>query len=116
VGLLGVAALQMTSLRNNHEAYFRSQASILAGDILDRIRANSNAFRVGQYDADFNATGTAGTTAGRDLEDWQDDIDRVLPGGAANAAGRIERNGSIVTITIRWSERPQGDADEDDDN
>lgn len=106
VGLLGVAALQMTSLRNNHEAYFRSQASILAADILERIRADAMGFRAGEYDVDFNGTGAEGTTAGRDLEDWQEQIDRLLPGGEATAAGRIERDGRIATITIRWMERP----------
>lgn len=105
VGLLGIAALQLTSLKGNKEAYVRSQASVLAGDILDRIRANTAAFRAGQYDAAFNATGTAGTVAGQDLAAWQGAINQLLPGGAVNAAGRIERAGSIVTVTIRWTER-----------
>lgn len=108
VGLLGVAALQLTSLRGNQEAYVRSQASALAGYILDRMRANPQAFRAGAYNVAFNATGTAGTTAGNDLSAWQNEINRLLPGGNANAAGSIATvagSPNIVTITIRWSER-----------
>jgi type IV pilus assembly protein PilV len=108
VGLLGVAALQLTSLKGNQEAYVRSQASALAGFILDRMRANPQAFRAGAYTVDLNGTGTAGTTAGRDLAAWQAEINRLLPGGNTNAAGSIApdpANPNIVTITIRWSER-----------
>jgi type IV pilus assembly protein PilV len=109
VGLLGVAALQLTSLKSNQEAYVRSQASALAGDILDRIRANPQAFRAGAYTVPLNGTGAAGTTAGRDLSAWQAEINRLLPGGDANAAGAIApvdpANPRIVTITIQWSER-----------
>jgi type IV pilus assembly protein PilV len=105
VGLLGVAALQLTSLRGNQEAYVRSQASALAGYILDRIRANPQAFRADAYNVALNGVGTAGTQAWRDLTAWQAEIDRLLPGGGAISGGSIARNGNVVTITIQWSER-----------
>ena len=41
IGLLGMAGLQMTSLKNNHSAYLRTQAVEYAYDIADRMRANS---------------------------------------------------------------------------
>jgi type IV pilus assembly protein PilV len=105
VGLLGVAALQLTTLKDNKDAYVRSQASALAGDILDRMRANTAAFRAGQYDVTWDQTGTTGTTAGQDLTAWQNAINNLLPGGATVASGAIARNGNIVTVSIRWSER-----------
>lgn len=40
IGLLGLAGLQTQSLRFNNEAYFRTQATILAMDMADRLRAN----------------------------------------------------------------------------
>lgn len=107
VGLLGVAALQLTSLQGNQESYVRSQAATLAADLLDRMRANQTGFRAGQYDANFDGTGTAGTLAAADLTAWQGTINRLLPGSDADAAGRVVRNGNIVTITIRWSEREE---------
>ncbi|MBL8268258.1 type IV pilus modification protein PilV [Steroidobacter sp.] len=113
VGLLGVAALQLTTLRGNQEAYVRSQASILAADILDRMRANPIAFRNGAYDVDFNGTGTGAGQAFNDLTTWQQTINTTLPGGAENAAGRIVRTQAlsgrhIVTVTIRWIQRSEG--------
>lgn len=116
VGLLGVAALQLTTLRGNQEANVRSQANTLASDILDRIRANSTSFRTttaSAYEVDFDGTGDVTTRAGADLQDWQQAIDRTLPGGAT-AAGKIERSYDaatrryIVTVTIQWAERAEG--------
>lgn len=110
VGLLGIAALQLVSLRSNQEAYLRLQASALADSILDRIRANPKGFIDAEYDnIVFNGTGTAGTRAGTDLKAWQAEVDRLLPGGANAAAGAIRRKPSsnVVTITIRWGK--QGD-------
>lgn len=40
VGLLGVAALQLSSITNNQEGYFRSQATALADDLVARMRGN----------------------------------------------------------------------------
>jgi len=103
VGLLGVAALQLTSLRSNQEAYVRSQASSLAGDILDRMRANQHGLN--DYATAVNGLGVAGTVARDDLIAWQAAIDAVLPGDPAVKGGGIAINGNIVTITIGWGER-----------
>ena len=40
IGLLGLAGMQATGLKNNHSAYQRSQATVLAYDLADRMRAN----------------------------------------------------------------------------
>ncbi len=40
IGLLGVAGLQLSGLRNNLSAAWRSQATYLSYDIIDRMRAN----------------------------------------------------------------------------
>lgn len=57
-GLLGLAGLQGTSIRNNHQASLRGQATLYAYDIADRIRAN----RVGLDNLNYHQ-GTAGTAA-----------------------------------------------------
>lgn len=108
VGLLGVAALQLTTLKGNQEAYVRSQASVLADYILDRIRANQQGFINTEYDLiPCNGTGVAGTTSGNDLTAWQVEIDRLLPGGAGISAGCLTRliGTNIITVTIQWGER-----------
>lgn len=52
IGLLGLAALQTTSLRFNTSAYYRTQATALAYDLSDRMRANRQAALDGLYNAD----------------------------------------------------------------
>jgi type IV pilus assembly protein PilV len=107
IGLLGIAALQLTTLKGNQEAYVRSQASMLASYIIDRIRANQQGFMANHYnDIAMGGTGPAGTTAAFDLQRWQEEIDRLLPGGGAISGGSIARTaGSTITVTIQWSER-----------
>lgn len=43
IGLLGLAALQLTGLRSNSSAGARSAATMLANDMADRMRANPKA-------------------------------------------------------------------------
>lgn len=40
IGLLGFAALQMSSVKNNQEAYLQTQAMAIANDLVSRMRAN----------------------------------------------------------------------------
>ena len=50
VGLLGVAGIQIVSFQNNQGAYFRSQATFMASDFLDRMRANPAGRSISAYD------------------------------------------------------------------
>lgn len=43
LGLLGLATMQLTGLRNTSNAYYRTQASVLANDLIERIHANTGA-------------------------------------------------------------------------
>jgi type IV pilus assembly protein PilV len=52
VGLFGLAAVQLIALRTNTSAYQRSLASVLAADMMDRIRTNVHASVVPSDDAD----------------------------------------------------------------
>jgi len=58
IGLLGLAGLQTTGLRNNQDAYARTQAATLANDMADRIRSNMAGFNAGNYNntAAYTAT------------------------------------------------------------
>jgi len=107
VGLLGVAALQLTTVRNNYDAFVRSQASTLATDMLDRIRANRGA--VAAYRMALGATTPDGPAATVDVTQWLATLDTQLP----NARGGIayDEPTGVVTITVEWSERAQEVAD-----
>lgn len=83
IGLLGVAGMQVTSLKLAEVAQTRSVGAVLAGDILERIRAN--AANAVEYTIAIGATATGSTTlAQRDLAAWKQllaDPLRGLPGG-----------------------------------
>ncbi|HKU15853.1 MAG TPA: type IV pilus modification protein PilV [Steroidobacteraceae bacterium] len=108
VGLLGVAALQLTSLRNNYDAYVRSQASMLAADLFDRMRANRGEALAGDYSAALGPFTGTGAIWQADVGAWKRTLAAQLPNGdgsvqaeAFDAAGQV----TAVRITIQWNER-----------
>lgn len=117
VGLLGVAALQLASLKNNQSALDRSEAVVLAYSVLDRMRANRDAAAAGGYDiampsdlADCQAPGGA-SLANNDLTDWFGDIQAAFGAGAACGAIDCDLNFNC-TITVQWDDSlaTEGDA------
>lgn len=119
IGLLGLAALQTTSLQYNTGSYFRTQATFMAYDIIDRMRANLSAVANSDgngYDQPASANVTASTNCDTtsctsaqlalyDVKKWYDRAVATLP-EAANFPPTIQIDSSnLVTITIRWRER-----------
>ncbi|HHJ37997.1 MAG TPA: type IV pilus modification protein PilV [Methylothermaceae bacterium] len=93
IGLLGLAGLQTTGLKSNHSANLRTQATLLAYDMADRIRANKAGVDGGFYDKptatdkgcvwDGNTPNncTAQELAQHDAQEWLDTLARELPQG-----------------------------------
>jgi type IV pilus assembly protein PilV len=102
IGLLGIASLQVSSLRWNHGASKRSQATLLAYDILDRMRANPTAARNGEY----STGGTPGTVATSDLAQWASNITAAMGPSATGAVDPPTASGSTATfrITVTWTD------------
>ena len=72
-GLLGLAFLQAQGMKFNADAYQRTQATVLAYDIIDRLRANPVAARAGNYVvANSAAAAFVGNTTSYELCDTQD--------------------------------------------
>lgn len=104
-GLLGIAALHTATLRNNLDSALRSQASALAADIADRMRANRNVALTGSYnigigDVTPTLAGTP-TLAQQDLNAWRTLLARALPQGT----GAVALAADVCTITVQWGER-----------
>ena len=111
LGLLGLSGLQVASLQNNHSAYLRSQATLLAYDMADRMRANMTAVTALDYDqptATMNANchSVSGCTttemALHDMYEWSDpgspiSVANLLPGGVGMVC--IDGNPNIGTST-----------------
>ena len=82
VGLLGLAHLQITALKTNQSADLRTQASMYASDILNRMRANRIASQTGAYniDATDDTPSAGGNVASQDLNEWRTSLSQALPG------------------------------------
>ncbi len=128
VGLLGIASMQVLGVQHNQSAHSRSQASLLAYDIMDRMRNNydasasySKAF-TDVPSAPVNTENCALTTctpaqiAAYDLYYWDKSVDELLP-NSENAISYVDTaSGSrIFTIQIRWQDSRRGDEDLDGD-
>lgn len=102
IGLLGLAGLQIKTLQFNQSAYQRSQATIAAYDMLDRMRLNRDAARVGGYNVEFGSSGSGTGLVGEDLTSWLSFLQGNLPDGQ----GRIEcDDNSVCVVAVRWTNR-----------
>ncbi|MEW6646331.1 MAG: type IV pilus modification protein PilV [Pseudomonadota bacterium] len=127
IGLLGLASLQMTSLKQNNQSLQRSLATLMAYDLSDRMRANPLAITDGWYDsptaeANANCNTTTGCTpmdmVKNDFFDWNQALANVLPNGqgfvcidstpdadVVPADGPdCDGSGNLYTIYITWTE------------
>jgi len=106
IGLLGVAALQFTSLKANHGSATRTQAVYLAYDIIDRMRANPLAAGNGDYNITFAATPTGTDIAHKDLIAWRQNVTQSLPGGSVSPAGSVSLDAAskVLTVSIKWDD------------
>ena len=128
IGLLGMAGMQLFSMKSSHNAYLQSQASFFAYDLIDKMRANPTGFNIGAYDSTLtNIPGTftncQTTTAACtplqlaifELTQWKCSLGAfstdpacvaplnmtsVLP----NGDGSVVRNGNDVVVTVQWQE------------
>jgi len=100
--LLTFASLQTRSLQYNQGAYLRSQANILAYDMLDRIRVNKD--NMSDYLIPFSSSSSPGASlASVDISSWLQDISSRLPSGEG-AITCVAVPDRICTVTIRWGE------------
>ncbi len=109
IGLLGVAGMQANSLRNNNNAFIKTQASNLASDLADRIRANKSAKDNYTFNTDdddtvdpgcISAGCEPGQMAAYDIATWSEQLTSLLPGGL----GIVSVADNTATIKILWSD------------
>ncbi|NOZ10897.1 MAG: type IV pilus modification protein PilV [Gammaproteobacteria bacterium] len=120
-GLLGLALMQGQSLKFNTSAYSRTQANLLAYDIIDRMRANPAGVAAGNYNivateaaaktvaaatyTSCNGTNCdVATLANYDLGTWYDIQKDLLPQNNDRLSTMTFINNQ-VTVTIRWMEQ-----------
>ena len=100
IGLLGVAALQMTGIQSNLSSSWRSQATYLSYDILDRIRANRD--QRNTYVIGLGAAPGGGSVRDKDIAGWKVNLASTLPNGNGSIA--VDPVKDEITVTVQWSD------------
>jgi type IV pilus assembly protein PilV len=102
IGLLGVAAMQATALRNSQSSLERSQGVMHVYTILDAMRANPSAARAGGYNMGMTcAVPAAGNLVANDKRAWIDVLQQNL---GPTACGQITCAGVVCTVSVRWDD------------
>lgn len=109
VGILGLAALQMAGMRTNHSAYLRTQATIAAADLIDRMRVTPEDY-VGQR-LDTSSIKAPHHEASDAFRSWAAELERVMPSPADGApSGEVDCttgshcNSGNCEIIVRWND------------
>ncbi len=133
IGILGISAMQTSSLKSNQSSYQRTQAVFHSQDLVERMRSNQAGVRAGNYDAPEPAlTAACLTSAGcspaelaaHDVAEWEASITAGLPFGAATVCidatpddgtvddAACDGDGELYTIKIWWDDMRDGSADQ----
>ena len=127
--LIALSALQTRSLQFNQGAYFRSQANMLAYDMLDRIRVNDSlpqdneapapvrealsAYTMGETVAAEAIVATAPLSA-VDQYQWLRSINASLPGGRGQIA--CDNTTRVCRVSITWTELNSAGLEDEDES
>ena len=124
VGLFGIAGMQLQSLKSSHDAYLRTQATFLAYDLIDKMRANRNAAIAQDYDTDLDSDPSgdsncySGSCSASSLAEFETNLWKCELGGYSSSVcnnlnvvptltqgqGSVDVDGNEVTVTIQWQD------------
>lgn len=101
IGLLGLAGLQLTSLRSNQSAMERSLGVVQSYSIIEAIRADVDSARQGRFNVGLDTTPSGNTFPAQSLTLWRDQLRANLGPGAA---GSVDCNATQCTVIVRWDD------------
>ncbi|MEO6080402.1 MAG: prepilin-type N-terminal cleavage/methylation domain-containing protein [Steroidobacteraceae bacterium] len=108
IGMLGLAGLQMRTLRNNQSALERGVAVVATHAIADALRGDRVNAAANVFDISLNAADPAGGTyAAAVVAGWRSNLRTEL---GANAKGAIDCTGNLCLITVQWEEHSNNTA------
>jgi type IV pilus assembly protein PilV len=108
--MLGLAHLQMYTLRSNQSALERGMAVVQTHSIVDAMHAD----RVNAINNNFDIAMDAGIPTGStfaqiSLAAWRNNLLAVL---GPDASGAVDCNDALCVVSVRWNdERAGGEAD-----
>ena len=105
IGLLGLAGMQLWAVKNTGNAFYRTQATLAANEMVERIRANPKGVYSGV--ASCGSAGKSCSTggcvpselAGEDLDNVACGVSDALPRGQLTVACSAD-----CTVTVTWEE------------
>jgi len=106
IGLLGLAGLQLASLRNNQSAMERSMGVVQSYSIIEAIRADSDSAKSGRFNVGLDDDPSGSTFPGQSLALWRDQLKQNL-GDAAT--GSVSCTNTGCTVTVQWDDRRGAD-------
>ena len=106
IGLLGLSALQLSSLKNNQSAMQRSVAVLQSYTIVEAIRAEPEMAKRGDFNISFNSKVGSGSFPAEIHKTWRKQLQETI---GASAVGEVDcklRNKkNICKITIKWTDK-----------
>ncbi len=112
LGLLGLAGLQITGLKNNRDAYNSAVAAQAVQDITERIKADRTEMKANRYDnlSDANAIGADASLCNAASTDTLVIFKNraacqlaALPGGSAWVR-EVTAGSNIFYVAVRWTD------------
>ena len=101
-GMLGLAGLQMSALKNNQSSLERGMAVVQTHSIADAMRADRTTAINGGFDLALDDEAPTDTTfAAVSLATWRTNLINVL--GSAGT-GQVDCDGSLCTIIVQWND------------
>lgn len=101
IGLLGLAALQQASIRNNQSAMERTIGVVQSYSITEAIRADPDSAKSGRFNVAIGATPTGSTFPANILTMWRNELKQNL-GDAAT--GSVACTATNCTVIIQWDD------------
>ena len=117
IGMLGIAALQLTAMSQNTSALNHSQAAWIASNMSDRIRANLPVYDMyagintsNGYSQDCETTAcSAAQMMTADAADWKGLVE-ALPGGLGLVTDNLDvgADSNALIVTVMWDDDGTG--------
>lgn len=117
IGMLGFAGLQSVGMKNGHSAFLKTEATFLAMDIMERMRANPDGvaggdFEINTVNATYNPPGCTFLTCNAaqrpalDASEWEGALTARLPGGEGIVAETVTPG--LFLVTVMWDDERRG--------
>ena len=99
IGLLGLSALQLTALKNNHSSMQRSIAVVQSYTIIEAIRANPESAKQELFNINLNGTPGKDSFPATVHTMWYEQLKQNL---GPSATGSVSCQGNKCTIIVQW--------------